>query len=110
MRLLQDGVVAALAAIGLTAVIFLLVSAFTRPRRRGTLPAVALIAVRGEEGSLEYTVRALEYSRCDEGGFSKIVIVDCGMGEDTARVAELLCRRESGISICRKEELADILT
>ena len=39
MRLLQDGVVAALAAIGLTAVIFLLVSAIVHPRRRGTLPA-----------------------------------------------------------------------
>ena len=33
MRLLQDGVVAALAAIGLTAVIFLLVSAIVHPRR-----------------------------------------------------------------------------
>ena len=37
MRLLQDGVVAALAAIGLTAVIFLLVSAIVHPRRRGDM-------------------------------------------------------------------------
>ena len=43
MRLLQDGVVAALAAIGLTAVIFLLVSAIVHPRRRGTIPATAVI-------------------------------------------------------------------
>ena len=35
MRLLQDGVVAALAAIGLTAVIFLLVSAIVHPRHGG---------------------------------------------------------------------------
>ena len=48
MRLLQDGVVAALAAIGLTAVIFLLVSAIVHPRRRGTIPATAVIETCGE--------------------------------------------------------------
>ena len=59
MRLLQDGVVAALAAIGLTAVIFLLVSAIVHPRRRGTIPATAVIETCGEAKTLEYTVRAL---------------------------------------------------
>ena len=59
MRLLQDGVVAALAAIGLTAVIFLLVSAIVHPRRRGTIPATAVIEACGEAKTLEYTVRAL---------------------------------------------------
>lgn len=49
MRLLQDGVVAALAAIGLTAVIFLLVSAIVHPRRRGTIPATAVIETCGEQ-------------------------------------------------------------
>ena len=58
MRLLQDGVVAALAAIGLTAVIFLLVSAIVHPRRRGTIPATAVIEACGEAKTLEYTVRA----------------------------------------------------
>ena len=47
MRLLQDGVVAALAAIGLTAVIFLLVSAIVHPRRRGTIPVTAVIETCG---------------------------------------------------------------
>ena len=52
MRLLQDGVVAALAAIGLTAVIFLLVSAIVHPRRRGTIPATAVIETCGEAKTL----------------------------------------------------------
>ena len=69
MRLLQDGVVAALAAIGLTAVIFLLVSAIVHPRRRGTIPATAVIETCGEAKALEYTVRALLRSRYEEGGF-----------------------------------------
>ena len=79
MRLLQDGVVAALAAIGLTAVIFLLVSAIVHPRRRGTIPATAVIETCGEAKTLEYTVRSLLRSRYEEGGFSRVVIVDCGL-------------------------------
>ena len=110
MRLLQDGVVAALAAIGLTAVIFLLVSAIVHPRRRGTVPAIALVPVRGAERKLEYTVRALERSRYEEGGFSRIVIVDCGLEEEYRRVAELLCRDDYDVALCHPGELPDILT
>lgn len=90
MRLLQDGVVAALAAIGLTAVIFLLVSAIVHPRRRGTIPATAVIETCGEAKTLEYTVRALLRSRYEEGGFSRVVIVDCGLADEPRRVAEAL--------------------
>ena len=74
MRLLQDGVVAALAAIGLTAVIFLLVSAIVYPRRRGTIPATAVIEACGEAKTLEYTVRALLRSRYEEGGFCRTAL------------------------------------
>ena len=97
MRLLQDGVVAALAAIGLTAVIFLLVSAIVHPRRR-------------EAKTLEYTVRALLRSRYEEGGFSRVVIVDCGLADEPRRVAELLCRSEYEVYLCQREELTDFFT
>ena len=76
MRLLQDGVVAALAAIGLTAVIFLLVSAVVHPRRRGTIPAAALVPACGTEDQLESTVRALERSRYEEGGLCRAATCD----------------------------------
>ncbi len=85
MRLLQDGVVAALAANGLTAVIFLLVSAIVHPRRRGTIPATAVIETCGEAKTLEYTVRALLRSRYEEGGFSRVVIVTAAL--PTSRAA-----------------------
>ena len=48
MRLLQDGVVAALAAIGLTTLIFLFLSAIVHPRRRNTLPATAVVEACGD--------------------------------------------------------------
>ena len=101
MRLLQDGVVAALAAIGLTAVIFLLVSA---------IPATAVIETCGEAKTLEYTVRALLRSRYEEGGFSRVVIVDCGLADEPRRVAELLCRSEYEVYLCQREELTDFFT
>ena len=109
MRLLQDGVVAALAAVGLTTVLFLLVSALVHPRRRGTIPAVALVPACGEEKKLEYTVRALERSRYEEGGFSRIVIVDCGLTGESLRVAELLCRDGLGVTLCSREELSGLI-
>lgn len=110
MRLLQDGAVAALAAIGLTTLIFLLVSAVTYPRGRGTIGTLALVPVRGEDGRLELTVRALLRARETEGGAARIVIVDQGMGEETARLAAILCREERGVTLCTAEELGKILT
>lgn len=109
MQLLQDGVVAALAAVGLTTILFLLVSVAVHPRRRGCTETIALIPVRGEEERLAYTVRALTKTRHEEGGFSRIVIVDGGMGEETAHIAAILCREESGVSVCAAEELEKIL-
>ncbi len=110
MRLLQDGVVAALAAIGLTTLIFLFLSALVHPRRRGALPATAVVEVCGEGAALEYTVRALLRSRYEEGGFSRVVIVDCGLSEEPRNVAELLCRSEYEVYLCKKEDLTDFFT
>ena len=104
MRLLQDGVVAALAAIGLTTIIFLFLSAIVHPRRRDALEAC------GDGRALEYTVRALLRSRYEEGGFSRVVIVDCGLSEEPRCAAELLCRSEYEVYLCKKEELTDFFT
>ncbi len=110
MRLLQDGVVAALAAIGLTTLIFLFLSAIVHPRRRDTLPATAVVEACGDGRALEYTVRALLRSRYEEGGFSRVVIVDCGLSEEPRNVAELLCRSEYEVYLCKKEDLTDFFT
>ena len=110
MRLLQDGVVAALAAIGLTTLIFLFLSALVHPRRRDTLPATAVVEVCGEGAALEYTVRALLRSRYEEGGFSRVVIVDGGLSEEARSAAALLCRSEYEVYLCKNEDLTDFFT
>lgn len=109
MELLQDGVIAALSAIGLTAVIWVIAGAILYPRRRGTMETVALIPACGAAENLEHTVRALLRSRYEEGGFARIVILDCGLDGEAQRVAEVLCRGDYDVITCRKEELLQIL-
>lgn len=101
MGLLQDGAVAALSAIGLACVLWMLLSAVLHPRQRGTLDAVALVPVRGAAAELEHTVRMLERARYERGGFTRIIILDCGMDEETRRLAELLCRDDYDVSLCQ---------
>ena len=108
MELLHDGVIAALSAIGLTAVIWVIAGAILHPRRRGTLDAVAVIPASGAAENLEYTVRALERSRYEVGGFTRIVILDCGLSEDALCVADVLCRDDYDVTICQKETLSNL--
>jgi len=109
MELLHDGLIAALAAIGLTTVIFLAVSIIFHPRRSGRMPAIAVIPAAGEAERLEHTVCALERSRYEEGGFVRIVILDRGMSENAKKVAQLLCRDDFDVYICTDTELENYL-
>ena len=100
MRMLEDGVIAALAAIGLVTVLFLLLSALVRPRCRGALDSVAVVPCRGGPEGLEYTVNALTRLRWERGGFRRVVILDRGMDAEAKQVAALLCRENYGVSLC----------
>ncbi|MBQ2324104.1 MAG: hypothetical protein II379_05915 [Oscillospiraceae bacterium] len=105
MRLLQDGAVAALSAIGLACVLWMLLSAVLHPRRHSTLETIALVPAGGAAAELEHTVRMLERSRYERGGFTRIIILDCGMDEETRRLAELLCRDDYDVSLCQRVAL-----
>lgn len=106
MQLLEDGVLAAFAAIGLLTVLMLLLSAILHPRRRVMLDALAVVPCReGEGAGLEATVRTLTRSRYEYGGFRRIVLLDLGMDEETKRIAALLCRDGVDVSLHTREEL-----
>ncbi|MBO4914370.1 MAG: hypothetical protein J5449_04105 [Oscillospiraceae bacterium] len=93
MELLEDGILAALAAVGLVTLLALPVSALSRPRRGAPARAYAVVPCgAGGAETLEQTVRALERLRRESGCFQKTVILDCGMDEETKRLAVLLCR------------------
>lgn len=108
MELLHDGVIAALSAIGLTAVVWVIAGAILHPRRRDTMDVAAVIPAFGAAENLEYIVRALERSRYEVGGFTRIVILDCGLSDDALRVADILCRDDFDVTICKKETIANL--
>ena len=101
MQLLEDGIIAALAAIGLVTLLFALLSALLRPKNCDGSDAFAVVPCHSGEGArLERTVRTLERARYDCGGFCRIVILDRGMDEDAQKVAALLCHDSFDVTIC----------
>jgi len=109
MKLLQDGLVAMLAAIGLATLLWLIVSAVFRLKKESMDHVVALVPARGGAIGLEHTVHALEQLRCEHGGFGTIVIVDCGLNDVGQQIAGLLQREDRDVALCRREELNDFL-
>ena len=106
MRLLEDGIIAALAAVGLVTLLFLLISALVRPRARDLLDAYAVVPCGSEDGKkLEYTVRALERARYEYGGFRRIVILDCGMDGESRKIAALLGRDSFDVNLRSRGQL-----
>ena len=103
MQLLQDGVIAALAAVGLATIVWFTVTALTHPRERVRSETAVIV---GAAETLEHTVRTLESERYASGGFSRIIIADCGMDEDAQRVAQLLCRESFDVTVCPQGDLA----
>ena len=74
MQLLQDGVIAALAAVGLATIVWFTVTALTHPRERVRSETAVIVPARGAAETLEHTVRTLESERYASGGFSRIII------------------------------------
>lgn len=109
MQLLQDGVIAALAAIGLTTLVWFLFTALRLPWRKNASDALAVVPVRGAAAQLEFTVRALERTRYDAGAFTRIVLVDCGADEETLAVAARLCAEDYDVTLCRPEGLYQLI-
>lgn len=67
MQLLQDGVIAALAAVGLATIVWFTVTALTHPRERVRSETAVIVPARGAAEALEHTVRTLESERYASG-------------------------------------------
>ena len=101
MELLQDGVVAALAAIGVTALIWLAASLLLWRER--PVDAVYLVRVSGDGTGLDVTLRRLAQSRR-----LPVLLVDCGLTAEGRRAAELLCG--GNVRLLTPSELASCYT
>lgn len=87
MELLQDGVVAALAAIGVTALIWLAASLLLWRER--PVDAVYLVRVSGDGTGLDVTLHRLAQSRR-----LPVLLVDCGLTDEGRRGAAVRYEHE----------------
>jgi hypothetical protein len=88
MTLLQDGILALLAAVGAVALLWLLAGVLLH--RAEDLPVVLMVPLRGKAEQMEYIVRTLELRRSRTGSRAPIVLVDAGLEMEALRRARLL--------------------
>lgn len=104
MNLLQDGIVAMLAAIGLTTLVWLVVSAIMRLGYRPAMPVWFLVPAKGDAPELQQTVHELERLRRELRGCPPIIILDRGLTDDARRVAELLSAEDRLVQLRQQGE------
>ena len=101
MTLLQDGLIALLAAFGTVTLLWL--AATVLAERGDDLPAV-LLPFRGAAENMEYVVRSLELRRQRGGLHTPIVLVDVGLEVQARRRAELLTLDHPDVVVVKAAE------
>ena len=97
MELIQDGVLAFLAAVGITTCVWLVAGAFLPSRCRN--PEVRLLLpLQGDAPTLEADLRELLRTR-HTLPLAKILLVDCGMTDEARQTAEYFCRRRQNVEL-----------
>ena len=109
MELWHDAIIALLAAIGLSSLVWVLVRAifFLPPTAHS---AIVLICARGDGEDVEQQVRTLLLLRNQYGIVGQIVLVDCGLSEDGKRICRLLARSEHIVTLCASDEIGKYIT
>ena len=103
MEIWQDGVLAGLAAVGLTALVWLLAGALFRWRER-PLDAVYVVALTGGAEKLDMTLRELARERR-----LPVVLVDGGLTAEGRQRVELLTARYGAVLVT-PQQLAQLHT
>lgn len=103
MELIQDGAIAFLSAVGLTACVWLMAGAFLSGKCRN--PEVRLVLpLRDDALSLESDLRELLRTR-HTLPLVKILLVDCGMNDEARQTAEYFCRRRTNVELVNPEDV-----
>lgn len=97
MELIQDGAIAFLSAVGLTACVWLIAGAFLSGKCRN--PEIRLLLpLRDNAPGLESDLRELLRTR-HTLPLAKILLVDCGMTDEARQTAEYFCRRRQNVEL-----------
>lgn len=95
MEILQDGVIAFFAAVGMAAVVWMLAGAFLRAGRPAVPGLTLVLPLTGEALAMEADVRELRRIQRQLPG-SRLVLEDCGMTAEARSLAEYLAKKIGG--------------
>ena len=109
MTVLYDGVVAFLAAVGLTALLWLLTDMLLR-RKEPSVHAAVLVPVRGSGEQMDYAVMAACSTRAKLGRYAPVIIVDCGLDEEARLRAGLLAKNNNCVTVLLPSEIESYIT
>ena len=93
MEVLRDGVLAFLAAVGLVSLFWLAAGRVLHTGRPYIGGLLLVLPLREEAPALEENLRALHRLREKLPG-ARIILADCGLDEDTRKLARYLADRE----------------
>lgn len=106
MELMGDGLIAFLAAVGVSTILWLLAETLLR-RHRPVAEAVLVLPVRGDGATLERALHLTMEQRAT--GETPILLADCGLDETGLRLAQSLTQRYSRVQLCPAEELENYM-
>lgn len=106
MKLMGDGLIAFLAAVGVSTILWLLAETLLR-RHRPVAEAILVLPVRGDGATLERALHLTMEQRTT--GETPILLADCGLDETGLRLAQSLTQRYSRVQLCPAEELENYL-
>ena len=106
MELMGDGLIAFLAAVGVSTILWLLAETLLR-RHSPVAEAVLVLPVRGDGATLERALHLTLGQRA--AGETPILLADCGLAETGLPLAQSLAQRYSRVQLCPAEELENYL-
>ena len=108
MSIFLEGVVAFLAAVGLTVLLWLLADVLLR-RREPSLHAAIVLPVRGGGEELDYAVYTACGLRDRLGRYTPVLLVDCGLEEKSRLRAELLAENNNCVTVLAPSQLEETI-
>ncbi len=106
-EVLQQGLIAFFAAVGIAWFVWTAVGVIFLSKRERTEKCVVLIPVTDDAPALEQTVAGLQWTAVYGRRFDRILIADCGLDEETKERARRLSRQNGAVRLCRVEDVPE---